>query len=149
MTTSASAAASTVPTPTAFYVGGRWVPADDRERLSVVDPATEQEVATVPAGTAEDVDAAVQAARGAFEQWASRTPADRAALLSATADALEARTDEVALLISTEMGTPLAFSKAVQVGNPVRVLRSYAELLAGFPHFYELKRTRTEGPQFD
>lgn len=132
MTTSASAAASTVTTPTSFYVGGRWVPADDRERLSVVDPSTEQEVATVPAGTAEDVDAAVQAARGAFEAWASTTPAERAALLAAAADALEARTDEVALLISTEMGTPLAFSKAVQVGNPVRVLRSYAELLAGY-----------------
>jgi aldehyde dehydrogenase (NAD+) len=123
---------TTVPTPSGFYVGGQWVPADDRERLSVVDPATEREIATVPAGTAEDVDAAVQAARGAFEAWASRTPADRAALLSATADALEARTDEVALLISTEMGTPLSFSKAVQVGNPVRVLRSYAELLAGY-----------------
>jgi len=116
----------------AFYVGGQWVPADDRERLSVVDPATEQEVATVPAGTADDVDTAVRAAREAFEAWASRTPADRAALLVATADALEARTDEVALLISTEMGTPLSFSKAVQVGNPVRVLRSYAELLADY-----------------
>jgi aldehyde dehydrogenase (NAD+) len=128
MTTSSSP----VTTPTAFYVGGSWVPADDRERLSVVDPSTEQEVATVPAGTAQDVDAAVRAARGAFEAWASRSPADRAALLSATADALEARTEEVARVISTEMGTPLAFSRAVQVGNPVRVLRSYAELLPTF-----------------
>ena len=113
----------------AFFVGGEWVPVQDRDVLTVVDPATEQPVATVPAGTAEDVDAAVAAARGAFEPWASRTPADRAALLSAAADALEARTDEIALLISTEMGTPLPFSKAVQVGNPVRVLRSYAEIL--------------------
>jgi aldehyde dehydrogenase (NAD+) len=118
--------------PSAFYVGGQWVPAEGRERLSVVNPATEQEIAAVPAGTADDVDAAVRAARTAFEGWASRTPGDRAALLSATADVLEARTDEVALLISTEMGTPLSFSKAVQVGNPVRVLRSYAELLAGY-----------------
>ena len=133
MTTSQTTAPSSpVTPPTAFYVGGEWVPADDRERLAVVDPATEQEVASVPAGTPEDVDAAVRAARGAFEAWASRTPAERAALLSATADALEARTDEVALLISTEMGTPLSFSKAVQVGNPVRVLRSYAELLASY-----------------
>ena len=116
----------------AFFVGGEWVPAQDRDVLTVVDPATEQPVATVPAGTVEDVDAAVAAARRAFDDWASRTPADRAALLSAAADALEARTDEVARLISTEMGTPLAFSKAVQVGNPVRVLRSYAEILATY-----------------
>ena len=120
----------TVQSPSAFYVDGRWVPVPDRDTLPVVDPATEQQVATVPAGTREDVDAAVAAARTAFEGWASRTPAERAALLSATADALEARTDEVALLISTEMGTPLSFSKAVQVGNPVRVLRSYATILA-------------------
>jgi aldehyde dehydrogenase (NAD+) len=116
----------------AFFVGGEWVPARERDVLTVVDPATEQPVATVPAGTAEDVDAAVAAARSAFEGWASRTPADRAALLSAVADALELRTDEIALLISSEMGTPLAFSKAVQVGNPVRVLRSYAEILASY-----------------
>ncbi len=45
---------------------------------------------------------------------------------------MEARTDEIALLISTEMGTPLSFSKAVQVGNPVRVLRSYAALLQDY-----------------
>ena len=113
----------------AFFIGGAWVPATGRAPIPVVDPATEQEVAAVPAGQPEDVDSAVAAARAAFEDWASRAPADRAALLSAAADALEARTDEVALLISTEMGTPLSFSKAVQVGNPVRVLRSYAKIL--------------------
>ncbi len=130
MTTSQTTVQSSpVDAPNAFYVGGAWVPAEGRDRLPVVDPATEQEIATVPAGTAEDVDIAVAAARRAFEGWASRTPAERAALLSATADALEARTDEVALLISSEMGTPLSFSRAVQVGNPVRVLRSYAEIL--------------------
>ncbi len=115
-----------------FFVAGKWVPADGRDALSVVDPATEEQVATVPSGTAADVDAAVAAAVGAFPGWASRTPADRAGLLSAAADALEARTDDVAQLISTEMGTPLSFAVAVQVGNPVRVLRSFATLLAEY-----------------
>ncbi|MCY7366285.1 MAG: aldehyde dehydrogenase family protein [Frankiaceae bacterium] len=116
----------------AFFIGGTWVPVTGREALAVVDPATEQQVSSVPAGTAEDVDAAVAAARVAFAGWAATPVADRAALLTAAADALEARTDEVALLISTEMGTPLTFSKAVQVGNPVRVLRSYAQILADY-----------------
>jgi aldehyde dehydrogenase (NAD+) len=116
----------------AFFLDGAWVSATGRDTLAVIDPATEQQIASVPAGTEDDVDRAVVAARAAFEDWAARPPADRAALLSAAADALEARTDEVALLISTEMGTPLAFSKAVQVGNPVRVLRSYAEILSTF-----------------
>jgi aldehyde dehydrogenase (NAD+) len=113
----------------AFYVGGEWVPVDGREAIAVVDPATEEQVASVPAGTAEDVDAAVASALAAFEPWASLPAAERAAFLSAAADALEARTDEVAALITAEMGSPLWFSTAVQVGNPVKVLRSYAALL--------------------
>jgi aldehyde dehydrogenase (NAD+) len=116
----------------AFFLDGQWVPAEGRESLTVVNPATEELVASVPAGTEQDIDRAVVAARAAFSTWSLTSPADRAALLSAAADALEARTDEVAALITSEMGTPLAFSKAVQVGNPVRVLRSYAEILGRY-----------------
>jgi acyl-CoA reductase-like NAD-dependent aldehyde dehydrogenase len=116
----------------AFYVGGSWVPARGRPPIPVVNPATEEQVGSVPAGTAEDVDAAVAAARAAFEPWASLPPTERATLLSAAADALEARGEEVAALITSEMGTPLWFSTAVQVGNPVKVLRSYATILEDF-----------------
>jgi aldehyde dehydrogenase (NAD+) len=116
----------------AFYLDGSWVPATGRAPIPVVNPATEEQLSAVPAGTPEDIDQAVAAAGRAFEDWASRPANERAGLLSAAADALEARTDEVALLISSEMGTPLSFSKAVQVGNPVRVLRSYAEILASY-----------------
>ena len=126
----------------AFFIDGQWVPADGRAPIPVIDPATEEQVASVPAGAEEDVDRAVVAARAAFAAWSVTTPESRAALLTAAADALEARTDEIALLISSEMGTPLAFSKAVQVGNPVRVLRSYAELLAGYA-FEERSPTRS------
>ncbi len=112
-----------------FFIGGAWVAATGRAPIPVVNPATEQQVATVPAGDAADVDAAVRAARAAFEGWSTTPVAERARLLAATADALSARKDEVARLICTEMGTPLAFSLAVQVGNPVTVLRSYGELL--------------------
>jgi aldehyde dehydrogenase (NAD+) len=116
----------------AFFLDGQWVPATGRDPLAVVNPATEEQVASVPAGSEQDVDRAVVAARAAFAGWASKAPAERAALLSAAADALEARTDEVAALITSEMGTPLGFSKAVQVGNPVKVLRSYAEILGSY-----------------
>ena len=122
---------STLPTDR-FYVGGQWTTPAGTDILTVVDPSTEQPLATVPAGSAADVDAAVAAARGAFEAWSSQPPTERARVLTAVADALEARTEEVALLISSEMGTPLSFSRAVQVGNPVRVLRSYATALADY-----------------
>jgi aldehyde dehydrogenase (NAD+) len=115
-----------------FFIGGEWVPATGRAPIAVVDPATEEQIASVPAGEAGDVDRAVAAARSAFATW-SQTPADeRSRLLAAAADALEARADEVARLISSEMGTPLSFSVAVQVGNPVRVLRTFAELASTY-----------------
>ena len=116
----------------AFFIGGAWVPATGRAPIPVIDPSTEEQIASVPAGAEEDIDAAVAAARAAVPGWAATSPDERARLLSATADALEARTDEIARLISSEMGTPLSFSVAVQVGNPVRVLRSYAEILTTY-----------------
>ncbi|GAC1611692.1 MAG: aldehyde dehydrogenase family protein [Mycobacteriales bacterium] len=116
-----------------FYLGGRWVSADGRDRLPVINPATEEQIASVPAGTAADIDAAVQSARAALPAWSATPVQERARLLAAAADAIEARAEEVARLISSEMGTPFAFSVAVQVGNPVRVLRSYADLVVGYP----------------
>ncbi|MDT7572805.1 MAG: aldehyde dehydrogenase [Actinomycetota bacterium] len=115
-----------------FFIGGQWVPATGRAPIPVVDPATEEQIASVPAGEAEDVDRAVAAARAAFASWSQTAPDERSRLLAAAADALEARTDEIARLISSEMGTPLSFSVAVQVGNPVRVLRTFAELASTY-----------------
>ena len=126
---------------TDFFVGGAWVPAGARSALPVVNPETEEQVGSVPAGDASDVDAAVGAARAAFPAWAATSAADRAALLAATADGIEARRDEIARLISTEMGTPFAFSQAVQVGNPVVVLRSYADLLQTYSFEEQVKNS--------
>jgi aldehyde dehydrogenase (NAD+) len=125
----------------AFFIGGEWVQAVGRAPIPVVNPETEEQVGSVPAGAAEDVDAAVAAARAAFQGWAETPVADRAALLATTADALEARKDEIARLISTEMGTPFGFSQAVQVGNPVVVLRSYAELLETYSFEEQVKNS--------
>jgi aldehyde dehydrogenase (NAD+) len=115
-----------------FFIGGAWVRATGRAPIPVIDPSTEEQIASVPAGAPEDVDQAVGAARAAFQGWANTPPAERGRLLAAAADALEARTDEIARLISSEMGTPLSFSVAVQVGNPVRVLRTFAEMASSY-----------------
>src|SRR5215475_10044477 len=102
-----------------MFVGGQWVPPAGAGRLDVVNPTTEHVLATVPEGTAEDVGLAVAAARAAADGWAGTAPADRAALL--------------ARLIATEVGSPLRFATAVQVGLPLTVLRSYATLLPDYP----------------
>ena len=87
------------------------------------------------------MDAAVAAARAALPAWSATPVADRAAVLTAVADALEACKDSVAQVISTEMGTPFGFSQVVQVGNPVVVLRSYAELLSSYAFEEQVKNS--------
>ncbi|MFF8600346.1 aldehyde dehydrogenase family protein [Streptomyces sp. NPDC015232] len=117
----------------AMYIGGEWRPAATTDTLSVTDPATEQVVAHVPAGTAEDVDAAVRAARAAFPGWAATPPAERAARLSALRDALSARAEEIAATVTTELGAPPQLAAAVHTGLPIAVAGSYAELAATHP----------------
>lgn len=115
-----------------MYIGGVWRPAVGRERIEVVNPADEQVLASVPAGTAEDVDEAVRAARAAFPGWAATPPADRAALVGALRDVLVRRKKEIAETISAELGAPLGFAEAVHVGSPIAVAGSFAELGASY-----------------
>ncbi|WP_438488764.1 aldehyde dehydrogenase family protein [Streptomyces sp. S186] len=111
-----------------MYIGGRWRPAAGSGTIEVVNPADEQVIGTVPAGSAEDVDAAVRAARAALPGWVATPPARRADLIAALRDQLVARTEEIAQTVTAELGAPLAFSRAVHAGVPVAVCGSYAEL---------------------
>ncbi|MFF5446601.1 aldehyde dehydrogenase family protein [Streptomyces sp. NPDC012888] len=115
-----------------MYIGGEWRAAVGRERIEVLNPADEQVLGGVPAGTAEDVDAAVRAARAAFPGWAATPPAERAARIAAVRDVLVARRSEFAELITAELGSPLGFSGMVHVGAPIAVSSSFAELAAGY-----------------
>jgi aldehyde dehydrogenase (NAD+) len=111
------------------WIGGAYVPAGSGERIEVENPYTEEVFGHVPAGTAEDVDRAVSAARAAFDDWAfGLTPAERGAHLSRLHRALTARADEIARIVGLELGTPLKIAKAVQAGLPLTVLAGYAEL---------------------
>ncbi|GGY00524.1 aldehyde dehydrogenase family protein [Streptomyces anandii] len=115
-----------------MYIDGAWRPAAGRDAIEVVNPADEQVIATVPAGTADDVDAAVRAARAAFPAWAATPPAERAARLAALRDVLVARKDEIAETVTAELGSPLPFSQAVHAGVPIAVAGSYADLAATY-----------------
>ncbi|CAL9649865.1 3-succinoylsemialdehyde-pyridine dehydrogenase [Streptomyces sp. enrichment culture] len=115
-----------------MYIDGAWRPAAGPDVIEVVNPVDEQVIGTVPAGTAEDVDAAVRAARAALPDWAATPPAGRAAHLSALRDVLVARADEIAETVTAELGSPLKFSQAVHAGVPIAVAGSYAELAATY-----------------
>ncbi|MFJ1655256.1 aldehyde dehydrogenase family protein [Streptomyces sp. NPDC088337] len=115
-----------------MYIDGAWRPAAGRDVIEVVNPADEQVIGTVPAGTAEDVDAAVRAARAALPGWSATAPAERAARLGALRDVLAAREEEIAETVTAELGSPLAFSRTVHVGMPITVAGFYAELAATY-----------------
>ncbi|WP_328316668.1 aldehyde dehydrogenase family protein [Streptomyces sp. NBC_00388] len=116
-----------------MYIGGEWRPAAGRDTIAVVNPADEQVIGHVPAGTPEDIDAAVRAAREAFPAWAATAPAERAARIGALRDVLVARRDEIAETVTAELGSPLQFSQLVHAGVPALVAGSYAELAASHP----------------
>jgi aldehyde dehydrogenase (NAD+) len=116
-----------------MYIDGAWRPAAGQDVIEVVNPADEQVIGQVPAGTALDVDAAVRAARAALAGWAATPPAERAARIAALRDVLVARKDEIAQTVTAELGSPLKFSQNVHVGAPIAVAGSYAELAAAYP----------------
>ncbi|WP_327743599.1 aldehyde dehydrogenase family protein [Streptomyces europaeiscabiei] len=113
-----------------MYIGGAWRPAAGTDTIEVVNPADEQVIDRVPAGTAEDVDAAVRAARVALPGWAATPPAERGAIIGALRDALAARREEIAETVTAELGSPLPFSQRVHADLPVAVAGSYADLAA-------------------
>ncbi|MVO89626.1 aldehyde dehydrogenase family protein [Streptomyces sp. p1417] len=115
-----------------MYIAGAWRPAATGDTIPVVNPADEQVIAHVPAGGAQDVDAAVRAARTAFPAWAATPPAERAATIGAVRDGLAARKDEIAGTVTAELGAPPAFSQAVHAAVPILVAGSYAELAATY-----------------
>ena len=116
---------------TLLYIDGAWVPSDGAGRIEVRNPATEQVIAVVAEGTATDVDKAVAAARAALPAWSATPPIERAGFLQRTADLLAERTDQLAELVSQDMGMPIAFAKVVQIGLPT----------FNFGHFAEIART--------
>ncbi|MEU5103160.1 MULTISPECIES: aldehyde dehydrogenase family protein [unclassified Streptomyces] len=113
-----------------IYVGGQWIQPDTRKTIAVENPATEEVVANVPACGRDDVRRAVESARAAFPEWSATDAATRAETLTSLRDALVKNQEELSELITREMGSPIAFSRRVQVGLPVKALEGYAEALA-------------------
>jgi aldehyde dehydrogenase (NAD+) len=98
------------------FIGGRWVPSAGRETFATVNPATEAELAQVAAGTAEDVDRAVAAAREAYEKyWRPMRPADRAKYVYRIARAITERSRELAVLETKDGGKPIKESRDFDV----------------------------------
>src|SRR3954462_1501668 len=114
-----------------LYVGGGWVdPVGGGGVLEVVDSTTEEVMGRVPEGTAGDVDRAVAAARAAFEVWSQSSITDRQEACRAIAAALSARGEEIASLISREVGMPLNLSLMIQAGLPAMSFATMPDVIA-------------------
>ncbi|MBR9829174.1 MAG: aldehyde dehydrogenase family protein [Oceanospirillales bacterium] len=115
-----------------FYINGHWVAPAKAHDLQVINPSTEAACAVISLGSQTDTDAAVAAARAAFDSWSETGKAERLALLEKLYAQYKARSAEMAEAISLEMGAPIALAQTAQWGtganhlkNFIRVLREY------------------------
>ncbi|MFN2538053.1 MAG: aldehyde dehydrogenase [Mycobacteriales bacterium] len=126
----------------AFWIGGQLTKPAGSGRLSVVSPSTEEAIGSIPLAEVADVDAAVEAARIAFDEgpWPHLPATERAAVLLRAADLLDERKEELAQLVTAQMGSPITFSRMAQVSS--LLLRYYA----GIDVLFEERRPGAMGP---
>jgi aldehyde dehydrogenase (NAD+) len=112
-----------------LYIGGEWVEPIGEGSIEVVNPTSEEVVGRIPEGTAEDADRAVRAARAAFDSWSQTPPEERARYCAAIGAKLSERGDDLAALITTELGMPIGLSRMIQAGLPELTFSSMPELV--------------------
>ncbi len=113
---------------TECFIGGTWQPAVSGKTFATIHPATEEVIAQVAEGDAEDIDLAVKAARQAFEQgeWRRMDARDRGRLMYRLADLIEAEIDELAALETLDNGKPIRDSRNADLPLTIDCLRYYA-----------------------
>ena len=113
------------------FIGGEWVPGSNNGSFSAIDPSSAEVLAEIPKGSAEDIDAAVQAAHNAFNDplWRDMPPANREKLMHRFADLIEGHAEELGQLEALDVGMPSFIGQHVEVGNVLDTLR----YMAGWP----------------
>jgi len=123
---------STVAAPkirhTECFIGGKWVPSVSGKTFETINPATEEVIAEVAEGDAADIDAAVHAAREAFENgpWSRMDARDRGRLMHKLADLIEEEAEELAALETLDNGKPIRDARAADLPLSIDCLRYYA-----------------------
>jgi succinate-semialdehyde dehydrogenase/glutarate-semialdehyde dehydrogenase len=112
--------------PTQLYIGGEWRDASGGDTLAVEDPSTGETLVEVADATAGDATAALDAAVAVQDEWAAHPPRERGEILRRVFEAMNERADDLALLMTLEMGKPLAESKA-EIAYASEFLRWFSE----------------------
>ena len=109
-----------------LFIAGEWLPPSTGDRIAVVSPVSEQVIATVASAGTADIDLAVAAARDAFDRgpWPRLAMVERIAVVELLKDAFVGHHDDLAQVITDEMGSPITFSRNLQATVPVRMLEA-------------------------
>lgn len=117
---------------TKFYINGKWVTPESTQHAEIINPSNEKAFAKITLGSKADTNQAVQAAKDAYKDWSTSSKEVRVDLLERLLEAYKARSEEMADVISKEMGAPINLAKTAQVGagaahlkNTIRALKSY------------------------
>jgi aldehyde dehydrogenase (NAD+) len=119
----------------AFFIDGGWAAPASGDTLEVVSPHSEEVVATVPAGSPADIDAAVAAARAAFDEgpWPRMSPAERIDVVATFSMLYAGKLAEMAELITIEMGAPTSFSNLAQSPAPWMQIEAFLGIARDYP----------------
>jgi acyl-CoA reductase-like NAD-dependent aldehyde dehydrogenase len=115
-----------------LFIGGSWVEPAGHGVIDVVNAATEERLGVVPAGTADDVDRAVAAARAACEGWAATPVGERTACLDRLHQSLMARAADLGTLVAQEVGMPRATATVIQGALPALVVQTFVDIARQF-----------------
>lgn len=112
------------------YIDGAWLTPVSSDTIAVVNPATEALVINLAAGRRADAGKAVAAARAAFDAWSQVPLNARLDLLKRVSAGISARADELAKTVTSEMGCPIGFSRAAQIGLPLGDIKAVLDAAA-------------------
>ena len=118
-----------------LFIGGSWAPPSTERTIEVISPHTESVVATVAAAGPADVDAAVSAARSAFDDgpWPRLEISERIDAVRRLSKLYKERQGEMAQVISTELGAPITFAQRAQVGLPQMMMSAFCDIAEKYP----------------
>src|ERR687892_1436094 len=117
-----------------LYIDGAWVPSQGTGTIDVFDSTNGEVIATIPSGSAADVDRAVAAARAAFATWSATTPEERAKALTRVGEGLAARMDEIGTVVTREAGMPKWLSLMIQAGLPINSFNTAAQVAESYEY---------------
>lgn len=122
------------------YINGQWVTLSSTRSHNIVDPSDESLIGELTLGSADDADTAIQAAAAAFPDWSQTSVDERLAILDGVIALFEARAEQLAQILSTEMGAPINYARTAHVPLALAHLQVARDNLASY-EFTQMRGT--------